>query len=123
MGCRVAKFEGEDTWVVYQSTSGAMFEPMFSNELSALLFAHHWYQVGLTSEDWKREMSVGNDVASFVRALYGDEPESSQQYDEVLTEMNFGHNGRIADLWNVFAAWRKNPALKPEFLLPTESED
>lgn len=37
------KFENEDTWAVFQSTSCSMFSPTFSNALEAHIFAAHYW--------------------------------------------------------------------------------
>ena len=94
-----------------------MFEPMFYNELAAMLYAHHWYEVTLGHTDWLRQGSVGQEVKSFIRALYGEEPEEHADYFNVLAEMEHGHHGAITDLWLEFAKWRKNPSVQPSFVL------
>jgi len=122
MGNRTAKLEGEDIWIVYQSVTDAVFSPMFRDELSAELYAFHWYQVGLTSPEWGKEHTVGDEVMGFIRALYGEEPQENRIYWQVLADVQSGRtrDRTIKNLWLVFAEWRKDQSKKPEFVLTEE---
>jgi len=117
MGCRVAKFEGEDVWVVYQSVTDAVFDPMFYTELAARLYARHWCMVGLGHKDWGRQYDTGAEVSAFILALYGEDPENHPDYFNVLAAVECDRHDTMRDLWLVFAEWRKDRSLRPDFKL------
>lgn len=113
MGNRIAKFDGEDTWVVYQSVTEAAFEPLFHDELSANLFAWHLSRVGALHPDWKNDYQVGEDIIRFVRLSYGggDNFADGEVYlDEVQYATSSGRRGEqiLDDLQAAFQAWRKD---------------
>lgn len=126
MGIRIAKldtgYEGLEMWAVYQSVTDALFAPIFYDELSAEIYAHHYYEVEKTSLDWVEEYHVGELVMEFVRLLYGDEPENHVDYPAVLAaiEMDETGMGELHNLWSVFAGWRIDQSKTPVFELAKE---
>ena len=124
MGIRTAKLENEDVWIVYQSVTDACFSPMFYDELSANLYALHWYKVGALSDEWQKEHTVGEDVMRFIRLLYGEELEKNDENWDVLAEVTScrTRHSTLEDLWLAFATWRKDQSKPPVFLRPKEEE-
>jgi len=119
MGNRIAKIEGMDWWVVYRSASGALYEPMFSDELSAWLFA----RVLDFPHGPDADYALGQDVTTFVKLSYGGEDdwyETPLYVDEVASVTA----GTIAIRWNrgeeileellaAFKVWRQDKRVAP----------
>jgi hypothetical protein len=72
MGNRIAKFEGEDRWIVYQSVTEACYTPIFFDELSAWLYAHHYTTISLAHPDRGSEYATAEQIIRFVRQSYGN---------------------------------------------------
>ena len=113
MGIRIAKFEGEDKWIVFQSVTESCYEPIFFDELSAWLFAHHYEQIGLQHPDHRsdREFKVGEGIISFVRESYGgsdDYAETELYLDEVadVTQLLSRGDEILAELYTAFLEHR-----------------
>jgi hypothetical protein len=125
MGVRIAKLESDysfGTWIVYQSVNDSCFRPMFFQELAAQLFAHHYGNLrDLKHADWSSEIKIADSIVTFLRALFGQEMESNDDYFQVLEACN-GHKGHYItrDLWLVWQTWRKDQSLTPQFVLPSE---
>lgn len=118
MGNRIAKFDGEETWVVYQSVTGSAFSPLFYDELSAWLYAHHWENIPTTHKDWHNQHLVGGDVQRFIRLSYGDSDhfDEGDVYLDECADVTAGTkrgNGILSELWEAWYNWRKNPAEPP----------
>jgi hypothetical protein len=95
MGQRVAEMKqpGEEYtvgWMVYQSTSGACFTPIFSNQLAAELFA---LALGDIFPCWDEdsEFILARQVNEVVREQFGDEPEEHPLYDDAIDPQNLAH--------------------------------
>jgi hypothetical protein len=121
MGIRIAKFENDETWVVYQSTSGVCFEPMFYDCLSAWLYARHYGTIGRNHEDWDHEKQVGDTVQRFIRTLYEEQPDDHPDYIDVLATVTSNGGTKVLDaLHEAFMEWRKDRTRRPMFKIPTE---
>lgn len=92
MGIRTAKLEHENTWVVYHSVTMALFEPMFSDEMSACVFARHLSTVGTSHADWQKDYAAGGDVQLFVKESYGgaDDFDESEVYSDEIADVAAG---------------------------------
>ena len=117
MGNHIAKLEGQDLWIVFQSTVGANYEPMFRDELSAWLFAH--VVTGCPGLE-AGEYSLGRDVQHFVRLSYGGGVlfNETDVYLNELADVTGGLGSRpqlvIDDLASAFRKWQQNPRARVE---------
>lgn len=74
MGNRVIKFEGEDRWAVWQSTSESMWSPTFLAEMDAAIFAE-WYwrrgYGGLERYEDSFQMNLAGEIRMFLDEAFG----------------------------------------------------
>lgn len=125
MGIRVAQLQSENVWVVYHSTTGSLYEPMFYDELSAWLFAHVAGQFPATAP-MSSEKGWGDDVQRFVKLAYGGEDnfDDGEVYIDELTDVGVGTTrGReiVDELYTALLAWVKSVrtlAVEPRALKP-----
>jgi hypothetical protein len=113
MGIRIAKFEGEDKWIVFQSVTESCYEPIFFDELSAWLYAHHYETIGSQHPDHRsdREFKVGEEIIRFVRESYGgvDDYHDTELYLDEVADVTAGtrRGGQIlAELHTAFLEHR-----------------
>lgn len=129
MGNRVAKFEGEDSWVVYASATGACYERIFFDELSAWLYAQIYSYaqstISRSSIEREREYDLGDEVIRFIRQSYGGEDNFSETplYLDEVASVTAGtrEGGRIlAELLTAFLEWDRHSLVAPR--QPQEAE-
>jgi len=111
MGNRIAKIEGLDWWVVYQSTVGALYEPIFHDELSAWLYARV-----ADSRRGDVTYSLGRDVSHFVKLSYGAEDDfyNTAVYQNDLSAVTCAVGPDVLfNLYLAFLEWQKNTAIAP----------
>lgn len=116
MGNRIAKFEGQDRWVVYQSVTDALYVPIFFDELSAELYAYHYGVISINDPDWRNEGNVGSDVSHFIKLSYGgadDFAEGDVYLDECATAGTARGLAFIDELHSAFLEWRKDQTIAP----------
>lgn len=101
MGNRVAELITPGTYgetlgfAVYQSTSGAMFAPIFHLQLSAELFALALRDIYPLWDDANLQILAG-DVRAVITEEFGDEPERHPLIEDALDPQNL--EGLLSDL-------------------------
>lgn len=118
MGNRTAKFEGEDHWIVYRSVSGACYRPIFSDELSAELYAFCQSSLLNGSLDQDREYALGEEMMRFVRMSYGDLDDYAETdlYLDELASISVGSrrgHDILSELYDAFRRWNRRSLVAP----------
>ncbi|MBA0086196.1 MAG: hypothetical protein HRJ53_14510 [Acidobacteria bacterium Pan2503] len=118
MGNRIAKFEGEDRWIVYASVTEACYEPIFFDELSAWLYAHYFSTISRIHDDRSREHTIGEEVTRFVHMTYGDSDEYAETplyLDECASVTAGTTRGQaiLSELTAAFTDWDRHSLVAP----------
>lgn len=130
MGNRIAKFEGEKQWVVWQSNSMSAYSPIFDDELSALVFARLYSSSSrgdLFAKDFSDQvqMQLSTQIAAFLNEVcqtdrFGcreipkqwaremdPEPDSIYGYEDLVLDFEANYECAQADVViTAFNVWR-----------------